>query len=1202
MFKKTKIHKAVVSLLTGSLLVSHASVIAAPLELADTPPGSGFKPPRPNVILTLDNSGSMGFMFEGERCVTREYLESPNTRSGHPYVRPGIDYFFDANGELWYNFRFLRGNFSLAGGFAGGPCAVLRRNGTYTALGKVSETIFRSQVVVRTVNGVEYVKPDPNQVAPITTLKNSLRDAIDASSELTSADKGIRLAWQSMHNNGEILNATTLSPSAENSMKVFDASRKTRFLSYLDSLNPYGGTPSHKMMSQAFNYMSMPKSVRSPWAKSPGTQELPYLECRRSYHIFLTDGAWSKPDSSSYLSGEQDGISWPSIGYNPSANWARIYNGGGTSTLADWAFKSWATDLQPSIDNKLILDSSYDPAGSSVIGGVTVPNKWNPAYNPADWQHLVTYTIGYTPVAYKWPSRPTFDSSWETASATTLANNFGGDFANIYNKSVSWPVLDPNIAQSLRPDTSSDLWHTALNGRGRFYPVDTGQRLTAAFTEIFNKITSDTPPASSSASASGTNNVYTDVGLYTTGFDSTKAWKGYVDSKILQTDGTTVTNPDWGVDAGQAVTTADKLDALTPAQIKQRLILSVNDATSIGVPFVWKDNAGRFTLSEEQRKALSGSTADAALGEQRVDYLRGDRSREDDRVFRKRQSRQGDIVNSNVWYVGKPASGYGDASYLSFVRSARSADDAMIYVGGNDGMLHGFSAKNGQERIAYVPKGVIPALHELTNPKYEHKFYVDGSPFAGDVKVGSQWKTMLVGTLGAGGRGYFVLDVTDPDSFNSSNAGSLVVLDATQVPRDKTGLPDAAGVDPDLGHIFSAPVPHETYSMRASQVAKMNNGRWAVVLGNGYNSANEKPVLYIQYLDGDKSVHKLAPTVVGSDAQENGLSAPRLVDINGDDTPDVIYAGDLKGNMWKFDVTSNNPAQWNVAFAGQPLFKACERSDATGTVVGASCVPQPITAAPTVRINDAGRGMMVAFGTGRNLTVADRSSTDKQAVYSVLDNTRYRARSGAAGFLEVHPGARATTSTAAIAAPQALAWNVDLVNQTVNSVTQVGQGVSAGTNFWNTSANAVDWSNAATQGWFVNLPESGERVLQTMSFYDGSNILMVNSLVPARGTGDLHDETCEAQPEAGKRYLTLLNIMTGKPPSVQLMDLNGDGVYNVSDLGVSRMSLRPDSVTVTKTDRGSVVSSSGGGNALPQQNKLAPMPIQAVRPSWRQLQ
>ena len=385
------------------------------------------------------------------------------------------------------------------------------------------------------------------------------------------------------------------------------------------------------------------------------------------------------------------------------------------------------------------------------------------------------------------------------------------------------------------------------------------------------------------------------------------------------------------------------------------------------------------------------------------------------------------------------------------------------------------------------------------------------------------------------------------------------------------------------------------------KVAKMNNGRWAVVLGNGYNSANEKPVLYIQYLDGDKSVHKLSPSVAGGDALANGLSAPRLVDINGDDSPDVIYAGDLKGNMWKFDVSSNNADHWNVAFAGLPLFKACERRSDTGSVLS-SCVPQPITAAPTVRVNDAGRGMMVAFGTGRNLTIADRSDTDKQAVYSVLDNTRYRARSGAAGFLEVHPGAPATASVSAIAAPQALAWNVGLVNQTVDNTEQVGQGASAGTSFWKTSANNVDWNNGATKGWFVNLPERGERVLQTMSFYDGSNIMMVNSQVPARGTGDLHDETCEAQPEAGKRYLTLLNIMTGKPPSVQLMDLNGDGVYNVSDLGVSRMSLRPDSVTVTKTDRGSVVSSSGGGNALPQQNKLAPMPIQAVRPSWRQLQ
>lgn len=1224
MLKKSSLAVAI-----NTLFLAPTIATAAPIDFANTPPGSGFKPPRPNVILTLDNSGSMGLMFEGERCVTREYLESPNTRSGHPYVRPGIDYFFDANGELWYNFRFLRGNFSLAGGFAGGPCAVLRRNGTYTALGKVSETIFRSQVVVRTVNGVEYVKPDPNQVAPITTLKNSLRDAIDASSELTSADKGIRLAWQSMHNNGEILNATTLSPSAENSMKVFDASRKTRFLSYLDSLNPYGGTPSHKMMSQAFNYMSMPKSVRSPWAKSPGTQELPYLECRRSYHIFLTDGAWSKPDSSSYLSGEQDGISWPSIGYNPSANWARIYNGGGTSTLADWAFKSWATDLQPSIDNKLILDSSYDPAGSSVIGGVTVPNKWNPAYNPADWQHLVTYTIGYTPVAYKWPSRPTFDSSWETASATTLANNFGGDFANIYNKSVSWPVLDPNIAQSLRPDTPSDLWHTALNGRGRFYPVDTGQRLTAAFTEIFNKITSDTPPASSSASASGSTNVFTDVGTFIAGFDAAKSWKGYVQAETTDVDGNTTPNAGWGTVSSATgpvpKTTADKLDALTEPQIVSRLVLTTNSATNKGVEFAWAPDDS--LLSNEQKDYFTEGDATSTgitLGKNRVNFIRGERTHEDGTTYRKRQSRQGDIVNSSIWYTPKnPTSNLSFPGYRAFANTAR---DDMIYVGGNDGMLHGFSAANGEEKIAYVPKGIMSNLPKLTKPSYSHEYFVDGSPFTGDVKTGNgstaaDWKTMLVGTLGAGGRGYFVLDVTKPSNFVKSKAEDLVVMDKTLPPR-AAGVVDSPTTDPDLGHIFSLPVTHESNPMRASQIVRMNNGQWAVVMGNGYNSTNEKPVLYIQFLSGTQSIVKIQALKSGTAAtrdtensNQNGLSAPRLVDINGDDQPDVIYAGDLKGNLWKFDVSSSNPSDWDVAFNGTPLYTAYERG--TGYAAVSPAKRQPITAAPTVRYtSEGGGGMMVAFGTGQNLTTADHSSTDTQAIYSVLDNTHYRQRSAttAAGssalpLVEVHPGEScvgATTGCTKVPVPSPIGSTDRLIQQSTTGAEMDGENASSGTKFWGATKNNFDWTDATVKGWYFNLPASGERLLSNMSFYDGSNILSVITKTPSTGSGYTQDETCSATPVASAQYLTLLNIMNGWPPSVQLMDKNGDGYYSAAADGyASRLSLLGDGVTSAKTSNNTRVSSSAlnaSGQKISKINNLALMPTQAIRPSWRQLQ
>ena len=1194
MFKKTNIHKAVVSLLAGSLLASQASVIAAPLELADTPPGSGYKPPKPNVILSFDNSGSMTWDDYG--CYTVDSV------SQYPTVGTNV------NG-VYYR-RNTQGQ---------SRCMYELKTGGYATYNSLPHPRSWGSFKVYTFNGVQYFRANPG-LSRLRTLKTSLSAALDN----VVADGTIRLAWQSLHRAGNSYNVSALTRNTPNSMRSFEGAHRTNFENYLASMTNGGGTPTHQMMRNAHNYMADASlGVHSPWAKDPGVTAEPYLGCRRAYHIVLSDGEWNGQNAAMLPpAGNQDQDSITNVGgsgksYDSSADYARVFRGAEAGTLADWAFTSWAQDLQPNINNEIEPLPDYTAAADmSVHGGVSVPKFWNPRFNPASWQHMITYSIGYGAEAYAWSASPRFDATWASQPNNILADNYGGEFNRLYQGDVTWPNLNvANVPGSSSSNRQTDLWHMALNGRGKFYPVDNGERLTAAFTEIFRRISSDNKPGTGNTSVSGTNNVYTDVGLYTTGFDSTKAWKGYVESRVLTTgSATTGSNPDWGTaDGGKAVTTADKLDALSSAQIKDRFILSINDVTSIGVPFVWKDSTGNFTLSAAQREALSGttadSTADALRGEQRVDYLRGDRSKEDDVAFRKRQSRQGDIVNSGVWYVGKPASGYGDASYLNFVRSARkTADDAMIYVGGNDGMLHGFSAKNGQERIAYVPKGVIPALHELTHPKYGseepnhgHKFYVDGSPFAGDAKIGANWKTMLVGTLGAGGRGYFVLDVTDPSSFINTNAGSLVVLDATQVPRDKTGLPDAAGVDPDLGHIFSAPVPHETYSMRASQVAKMNNGRWAVVLGNGYNSANEKPVLYIQYLDGDKSVHKLSPSVAGGDALANGLSAPRLVDINGDDSPDVIYAGDLKGNMWKFDVSSNNADHWNVAFAGLPLFKACERRSDTGSVLS-SCVPQPITAAPTVRVNDAGRGMMVAFGTGRNLTIADRSDTDKQAVYSVLDNTRYRARSGAAGFLEVHPGAPATASVSAIAAPQALAWNVGLVNQTVSNTEQVGQGASAGTSFWNTSTNAVDWSNEATKGWFVNLPERGERVLQTMSFYDGSNILMVNSQVPAHGTGDLLDETCEVQPEAGKRYLTLLNIMTGKPPSIPLMDLNGDGVYNASDLGVSRMSLLPDSATVTKTERGAVVSSSGGGKALPQQNKLAPLPIQAMRPSWRQLQ
>ncbi|QTD44765.1 pilus assembly protein [Ottowia testudinis] len=1229
MHKRTKLYRALFATPLALFLSPFATpALGAPLSFPDTPPGTGFKPPKPNVIMSFDNSGSMAYDVEG--CKTYEWFQA-----GYDGGLTGSNYKLDGD-QLYINVNVRQSN-----------CLYEEDSGSYNTADNAGGWYdFRTY----SFGTGSYYKAKPGK-SRIKTLKESLGQVMRDSSII--AEGSIRLAWQAMWNNGETVDAYRLTRGAANSMKIYkdDAAsgfqHKSTFLSYLDSLTPKSGTPSHRLMMQAFNYMSnTTKDKNSPWAKDPsiseGDKTKDYLSCRRAYHIFLTDGAWNSqlkdywntnPRCTVYNSSgicqpveafpgffptekmDTDSFALPdgTNSYDPSQAYARIFKGSDNGTLADWAFRSWATDLQPGIDNNIEPKPEYVNApASSTIGSTTVPKFWDPKFDPATWQHLTTYSIGYSKSAYSWAAEPAFDRTWESAGSSVLANTYGGDFLKFYSStpSITWPTL--NVLTTNEDNRQSDLWHMALNGRGKFYPVDSGARLTAAFTEIFKTIGDDTKPGSTSTTASGSSNVHNDLGQFTAVFESTKAWKGYVTAATLDKDGNTSPKASWGTvgSPAQPMSTADKLDALTAAQINSRLILTTNDATNTGVSFAWNSDASLLSDAQKAFFTEGGAVTDT-VAENRVNFIRGDRSNEDGTGYRKRQSRQGDIVNSTIWYAGKPASNFSYSGYRDFANS-KSSRTPMIYVGGNDGMLHGFSADDGAEKIAYVPKGVMAALPSLTKPSYGHQFFVDGSPFAGDVDAGGagspDWRTLLVGTLGAGGRGYFVLNVTDPSNFIVGNAASLVVLDSTLKPR-VDGVADPTGTDPDMGHIFSAPVPHEFYPMRASQIVRMNNGRWAVVLGNGYNSANEQPVLYIQYLTGDKSVKKLRAIKAGSttDTTENktsnGLSAPRLVDINGDDSPDVIYAGDLKGNLWKFDVSSSEDSEWDVAFSGAPLFTAYARS-ATG---GVTAVRQPITAAPTVRPNPNGLGMMVAFGTGRNLTLADRSNKDAQSIYSVLDNTHYKKRTNPK-LIEVHPGescSGAPASCIKAPTPAVLTSSSKLISQSIGTTVMAGAGVSAGTDFWTGSKNPVNWSDTEVKGWYMNLPEPGERLLTPMNFYDGSNIMTVQSRVPASGSGDLLDETCTAQSLGSKQYLTLINIMNGWPASVPLMDKNGDKSYSTADGGAMRMSLLPDSANFTKAEDTTLVTSTGineKGQIIKRKNLLNLMPIQAVRPSWRQLQ
>lgn len=1191
--------KTLLGLAVSAALAPHG---AHALDLAQSPPGTTEPYVAPNVIISVDDSGSMGFR-----------LDAGNANNAINNTEPNADKSWDPRS--------------------------------------------------RRMNVLKYA------------LKQVFNDK-----ELLPDGK-IRLGWQAMWNNGNSVSyynnlsywyGTGLNPGLgrtpgannvgsgnKNSIKVLDNTHRTNFIEFVDYLLPQGGTPSHTMFQQADEYLRRKNGSNpvngGPWATNPGGNDAlskEFLGCRRNYHIMMTDGRWNGTVSG----GNRESTSFnlpDGTYYTANGNQTRVFYDNFANTLADWAFYSWSNNLQPSIysstDSKkqISLSSEYREAPSSeIFGGVSINKYWNPKYNPANWPHLVTYTIGFSDEAITWPGATSIIRPNET-----VPFGYDGSFPSLVNGSQSWPNM--SNGENVR---ALDLWHAAINGRGRFYAISRGEDLERAFRDIIGVIKTQAEPDRSSAALSGESINENPVAIFITSNDPKYAWRGDIfASKIEATKELDPLNRRiTSTSLWEGKSAASFLDAKTPSN---RTIVTWNDdGSQSGKPFRWKN------LSATQKACLnimadSPTTADCessnALdteGENRLNYIRGDRSKElseENGVFRSRQTRLGDIVNSSVWYTGAPISNYAFKGYSSFTYAYKERQP-MIYVGANDGMLHGFSAgidadDGGSEKIAYIPRGVLPNLTRLTWPSFDenHRYFVDGSPMTGDVDLGSgdknstqytpKWRTMLVGTLGAGGKGYFVLDVTDPNDFSESKAERLVVMDKTMHSSEpiscvntipQTGETACADIaDADIGHIFAIPSTDDSNPLHSNQIALLNNNRWAVVMGNGYNSKNGRPVLLIQYLDGNKELLRLPVTSTvtnNENHQDNGLSAPRLVDINNDGRPDVVYAGDLHGNMWKFLIASKSPSNWEVAFNQKPLFTA--RGGTAGTPEKRTLM-QPITVAPTVRANDRTKvigtgitqqtlsvgGMMVAFGTGRNVTTSDPDNTDIQTMYSVLDNTRYTTTydtNTKQSYLAVHSG----DSSKNIPVPTPLGDGIDSkLNQSKLAQQKVGQhykgeGKNEYQDYWQIdktsegNALSVDWNNQ--YGWYLDLPATGERLLKPMSFHDGSNILKIYSQVPAKGSDKVNEgESCEASAvDEERQYLTLINIMDGMRPSVQLMDRNGDDVYDLAgDNSVSRM-------TVAKGAHGSVnyrenSENFGKGGSF----TLARMPEQSLRPSWRQL-
>jgi len=496
-----------------------------------------------------------------------------------------------------------------------------------------------------------------------------------------------------------------------------------------------------------------------------------------------------------------------------------------------------------------------------------------------------------------------------------------------------------------------------------------------------------------------------------------------------------------------------------------RIIAAYNITSGGGVPFRYA------SLSPAMQAMLS---ADPTTAQHLLNYIRGDASNEQSNGggFRDRNDRLGDIVHSSPIYFKD-----------------------VIYAGANDGMLHAFDASTGSEIFAYVPGLVFPNLAQLSAPAYAHRFFVDLTPYAAD--IGNT--DLLVGGLGKGGKGYYCLDITNASGFTS---------EAILAGKVKWEFPANGATDPDMGYSYS-----EAYIVRS------NTGGWIVIFGNGYASANEKAVLFI--LDATTgSVLKRIDTGVGSC---NGLSSPVPVDVDTDNKVDYVYAGDLKGNLWKFDLTDASAANWDVAYKSgstpQPLFQA---KDASGNA-------QPITTRPDVMGHCVScmPGHIVVFGTGKYLGNSDFEDSHIQTVYGVWDygddddNTEYLGAFN-----------RPNLSNQS--------QKVSLLEQFVIPYDQTYRLVSENPITWVTQDDGDQGVNPSSTednhaGWYLDLPITKERVIRNLAIRDGRVILI--SSVPK-------DSPCAA---GGDSILQEINACTGGG-GIVLVDANSDGVIDANDL------------------------------------------------------
>lgn len=751
--------------------------------------------------------------------------------------------------------------------------------------------------------------------------------------------------------------------------------------------------------------------------------------CQRNYAVMITDGYWSNDDVSGIA--DEDGDGYFSAISKP--------------TLADVAHKYYNTDLSPLIDN--------------------VPTT---LFNQNNKQHLTTIGVGF---GVSGILKDNNGNGWP-----------GGGDDSSHVESSDWGDPGQNTKSKI-----DDLWHAAYNSRGKYLSADNPQELYDSIRSAV--LESASLKGSASALSSNSNALTASTRIYQTLFTNT-SWTGDVLSYSLDNQGKPNATPIWSAQ--------QELDKNSVNFNNRRIITMDSDGN--GIPFRWND------LSVEQKDLMSivypqtekSENAFYAdyIGQSQVNYVRG----KEVNGFRSRSSRLGDIVHSKPVYVGAPSADYpstfGTSSkrYSDFFNN-KSLRNPIIYVGANDGMLHAFEESTGKELFAYIPSMLISKLNRLAYKgtrvqPYEHHYYVNATPTVADAffTIQNKWKTVLVGGLGAGGKGVYALDITDAP-ISSDTEG---VLASTKVLWEFSSEDD-----PDMGQGGHEPV-----------ITKLHNDKWAAIFSNGWNSRDHKSVLFIVDLETGDLIKKF-DTGVGDIVNQNGMAPPSVVDWDGDSIADVIYSGDLQGNLWKVDLSGTTPSSWNISFSGQPLIAVADEN----------ANKQPITQKPLVRAHPLGykAGVLIYFGTGRYLGFSDNApSSSRDSLYAVWDRKDNVLPVSRTELLEQEILSELTASSE------------DVRVTSDNPIKWLSDGVALSDYGW--SSNIVD------HGWYIDLDSDGERIA-SVPVLRGDTILF-STLMPSENpcTGGVTG------------WLMALNAENGARFDSPRIDINNDGQFDSNDI------------------------------------------------------